>query len=375
MPEKARPKIELTLDDLNTPEVDARVEEMRTANEHPPFVQALGLGSTPLSAPSVRTGGWFRANSISLAFAGLLGGSLGWVLSEFIANPEAQEGQSLVWTAFWTGLVALGLGAVLSMWEGIQARSSKKSLNAARRALPVAVGGGAIGGIVAQTVYSNLVEDALRTALRQAIIEGKSADEVLPGLLNSVHIARSIGFGLLGACIGIALGVASGAKQRVINGAIGGAAAGLLGGWLFDYINLEIGGASRFVAMAVMGAVIGLAIGLVEAARKEFWIEIVSGGMAGKQFIVYHDSTSIGTAPDCHITLIKDPAISPTHLWLTRGTHGVTARAASAEPVTVNGLPLVEARLSDGDLVQLGQTLLRFGEKAPTVVMPGPLRA
>ena len=116
-------------------------------------------------------------------------------------------------------------------------------------------------------------------------------------------------------------------------------------------------------------------MGLVETARREHWLEIVSGGMAGKQFILYHQQTVIGSGADCHVTLIKDPAISPQQLQLTQGAAGLTARSLDPQrPAQVNGSAILEHTLADADLLQVGSTVLRYRSKTAAAPLPGNIR-
>ena len=105
-------------------------------------------------------------------------------------------------------------------------------------------------------------------------------------------------------------------KQRAINGALGGLGGGAVGGLVFEWITgEELFGVStgRLVSLLAVGLAIAYAIRLVETARREAWLSIVSGGMAGSKFIVYHDVTRIGASPECEIFLLKDSAIQEQH--------------------------------------------------------------
>lgn len=369
-------RVEISWNDLHAPEVDAQVARMREA-QAAPLVSAVG--APPPAASGARA--WLRGNVASMALAGLTGGLVGWGLAEVIAQPESSQswyGDGVtLGTMIFVTVFALCLGTIVSAWEGIGARSWPKAGAAIRRALPLLVGGGVVGGFLASKIYQSVMDAAIKRAMAQALAAG----EVTPAALNTVktaaHFGRGLGFAIVGAAIGVALGLASRSQRRAVNGAVGGAVGGFVGGFLFDYVGewIDSGIPSRIVALCVTGILVGVAIGLVEAARKEHWLEIVSGGMAGKQFILYHPSTLVGSAPDCHVTLIKDPAISPHHAVLDRQqSAGLAVRAVDpGSPVLVNGRAVTSVVLGDADLVQLGATVLRFREKAPASPAPGPI--
>ena len=76
---------------------------------------------------------------------------------------------------------------------------------------------------------------------------------------------------------------------------------------------LESQGTARLIGLLFVGVGIGVAIGLIETARRDAWLNVVGGAMTGKEFIVYEAETKIGSDPKCEIVLIKDPAIQPYH--------------------------------------------------------------
>lgn len=372
-------RLVITGEDLQTSDLDMRVQQMRAATA-PQIVRAVG------EAPSqVRT----RSVALVMLLAGLVGGLLGWGASELISQSWRVE-QSLSadnlldceattieefedclyepWYGFGpvAGSVAfltpfaVVLGALLIGWEGIQSRSGAKFWRTAGRALPILVGAGAFGAWLASEVYMSMVDDV------------RSIDDL--------HLPRGIAWAIASSAIGCAVGAASRSGQRTLNGAIGGAVGGFIGGFVFDYIELSDTNSipNRVVGLTLTGACVGLAIGLVEHARREHWLEIVSGGMAGKQFILYRDVTTIGSSPTCDITLIKDVGIGAQHATLQ--TSGGLAELRSFGPtltVQVNGTPTEQRRLTEGDLLQMGATILRYRTKAeatPTLAAPLPPR-
>jgi hypothetical protein len=355
-------RIEITAADLATPEVEQQVRALQEAAT-PQLIRSVGTPQAPTP------GAWWRGSLATSTLAGLLGGLVGFALSEGIMGGDDTErffvDDVTMNTAMWMTLVALGISALLSGWEGIEARNGQKLLQAWKVGLPVTALGGFVGGVIAQVMFSSAFDRALERAMRAS-----SEREAIEIMESALRVPRAISFLVAGAIVGIALGVASGAKQKTINGAIGGAIGGFLGGFLFSFVTAS-GALARTVTLCVTGAAIGGAIGLIEQARKEVWLEIVNGGMAGKQFILYHDSTTIGSAPGCHVTLIKDPHIAPHHASIVRGPSGPEIHAADPSVgVLVNGQAVQRAPISSGDQVQVGTTLLRLGlreQATPTI--------
>ncbi|MEY2471588.1 MAG: hypothetical protein QOK28_917 [Actinomycetota bacterium] len=356
-------KIEITWDDLSGADVDRRIEDMKSAREIP---LSIPVGE----APTTTAGAWWRGTAMSLAIAGVVGGFAGWAVQEVMLSPDSAShhwygDSNTVSTILFISIVAVALGCAISSWEGVQARSTEKALSACRRAFPFLVGGGIVGGWIAQHVYESMLRDAIERAFRS----GQSEEDALNALRNAMHAPRGIAFAIACAAVGGALGAATQSSKRAVNGAVGGAIGGFIGGFLFDYIgewlNADSGVMPRLVALVFAGALVGGAIGLIETARRDHWLEIVSGGMAGKQFILYHEATTVGASPSAHVTLIKDPGIAPEHAVLSRS--GGSLRASSlttSTPLLVNGQPIAERVLADGDLLQFGQTVIRYRQKS-----------
>lgn len=358
-------KFVIAAEDLQDEAVDHRVAQMQSAAA-PQMVRSVGVAPAPVSGVSK----FLRGNVGMLGLAGLLGGIVGWVISEMVmgADGGSSGGDLAVETAIWLATFAAGLGAVMSAFEGVQLRSLAKVRIALLKSVPVVAGGALVGGYLAQSIYEPIIE----SAYRRAIATG-SVPEAESIMLGAMRFGRGVGFMVAGIAIGCALGAATGAKKRALNGAIGGAVGGFAGGFVFDWVGMSLGdgsgaGPSRLVALTLTGVLVGIAIGLVEQVRKDHWIEIVSGGMAGKQFILYHDTTEVGSDPACAVTLIKDPAIAARHVSLTQTPRGLLARQLSPiAPLMINGQQAAEHLLSDGDLVQVGTTVLRYGQRGQSM--------
>jgi hypothetical protein len=372
--------INIGWDELADDAVDRRVQELRAAREVP-LVQTVGSPTPQGAAGGV--GALLRGSVMTLAVAGLLGALATWVLGEVFLGADNEDhwyGDSVTTgNVLYTMSFVLGLGVLLSAWDGIQARSWPKTRSAILKALPVLILGGLVGGFITDKVYSSMIEDMGQEAAERAEQAANfvAGDRIFWDYIEShIHLPRGIGFALIGITVGAALGAASRSSKRAVNAIIGGLAGGFVGGYLFDYLaNAQDSGVvARAVATIITGVLVGVAMGLVETARREHWLEIVTGGMAGKQFILYHDETVVGSGADCHVTLIKDPQIAPHQITLRRAAAGLLlGNLNPAQPVTVNGQPVHQHTLADGDLVQLGATVLRYRQRGDNAPVSGQI--
>ena len=121
---------------------------------------------------------------------------------------------------------------------------------------------------------------------------------------------------------------------------------------------------SRAVGFACIGALVGLFIGLVEGWTKTAWLMMRKGPLAGKQFIMFKDTTILGSSPKADIYLFKDDAIEPSHAQIiNRGGRFEIEDCNSPDGTYVNGIPISRKVLEDGDQIVLGKTVLEFSFK------------
>ena len=170
---------------------------------------------------------------------------------------------------------------------------------------------------------------------------------------------------MFGVGIGAAAGIAERSVGKATNGIIGGLVGGLLGGAVFHWLSLNIDSASeaRLAGLSTIGIVVGAAIGIVEIARRQAWVRVVAGGMTGKEFILYHASTQVGSSPKCELTLIKDPDVLPFHMRIDDQGGRRLLTAYDGAEVTVNGAASRSRTLRNGDRVGLGGTTLEYLER------------
>ncbi len=180
-------------------------------------------------------------------------------------------------------------------------------------------------------------------------------------------MGRGIAWAIVAIPAGIGQGIALRERKVIINGLVGGVLGGLLGGLLFDPISLILvtddGQAtySRAVGFAVIGLAVGLFVGLVEGWTKTTWLLMQKGPLAGKQFVMFKDTTVLGSSPKAEIYLFKDDAIEPRHAIIyNRGGRFEIEDQGTEDGTYVNGIPVTTQLLSSGDQIVLGKTVLEF---------------
>ncbi|GAA0078119.1 hypothetical protein UT300005_24970 [Clostridium sp. CTA-5] len=182
---------------------------------------------------------------------------------------------------------------------------------------------------------------------------------------------RAIGWTVMGAGVGIAIGLIKPEKMRIINCVLGGIIGGFIGGFLFNFIaqsiSLDItdkGTVARAIGIIIMGVLIGLGIGLLEQFAKTAWLKVIRGEFEGKEYLVFEGITSIGNSGKNTIVLFKDKLVAPKHCDIVQeGNRYVLIDKGSPSGTFVNGVRITKYTLKQGDAISLGNSVLIFNTK------------
>ncbi len=184
-------------------------------------------------------------------------------------------------------------------------------------------------------------------------------------------IARSPAWAFMGMGIGAIPGIANSSSKMIFNGIIGGILGGFIGGFLFDPISyithsMNIGaGLSRGIGFACLAISTSFFVGLVENMAKDVWITMKSGPLRGKQFVIYHNPTFIGSSPKSDIYIFKDPDVMPTHAKIIKKgskyeiSEGSLGSDIYVNSEKINGSKILEAN----DTIIVGQSILEFQQR------------
>jgi len=298
----------------------------------------------------------FRLFIFYCSLCGAWAAFAGWALGR-PANLESgmKEGVRALYLGL---LVALALGIGDALWNFLLRQVIPLLL---RVLVVVAVGaaGGFAGGYLGQALY------------------GPSQQVVF----------LVLGWTLTGLLIGAAIGAYDylsclllgrdrrGARRKLLNGVLGGAAGGVLGGLLYVLLGGTWAGLFRAknadlwspsaVGFVVLGACIGLLIGLAQVILKEAWVKVESGFRRGRELILSKPETTIGRAEGCDIGLFGDPAVGRLHARIVQqGGRYILADAATPDGTYLNDQRIYQPTpLQSGDAIRLGNCVLRFGER------------
>ncbi|MBN1476530.1 FHA domain-containing protein [Candidatus Sumerlaeota bacterium] len=99
---------------------------------------------------------------------------------------------------------------------------------------------------------------------------------------------------------------------------------------------------------------------LSECSDPRGCLTVVKGKQRGKEFILDGERTMIGRSPECDIQL-SDWRVAKTHAHvLRRGPRFLIEDLGTWGAIHVNGAPVKETMLREGDLIQIGGTRMTF---------------
>jgi Inner membrane component of T3SS, cytoplasmic domain len=345
--------IRISDDDLHTRDVDSYVEMQSYLRRD------VGPVSNQPWLIRVIYANWFY-----LAVCSMIGGLIGWGILEPWFDDNRPDDEDVV-GLFLFPVAASAIGLFLGAAEGLICRNAARAIKCGA----VGLGIGFVGGLVALVPAGFIF--VIMTTIALSLWDEPQPNAMPTGLaLLVLMMGRAAAWSIVAIPAGIGQGIALRERKVIINGAVGAVLGGLLGGLLFDPISLVLisddGQAtySRAVGIGAIGLFVGLFVGLVEGWTKTAWLLMQKGPLAGKQFILYRDTTVLGSSPKADVYLFKDDAIEPRHAQITNRAGRFEIEDCNTPDGTyVNGIPVGRTVLNDGDQIILGKTVLEFSMK------------
>ena len=301
------------------------------------------------------------------ALAGLAGGAAGWLPVELATNGHSLTEQPTPGSMIATYFTM----AILSGLIGgaiVGTQSQNFELNLQNRNRFLRGFLVCFGLSIPATYYSNLAFSYILAA------GGWGVDH--PGSLLYLFFARLVGWSLMGALLGLGVGLASASLGNAAKGAAGGWLGGFVGGVAFDAIGAAIGGLmARLIGFSLVGLSIGLFIGLVQELTKAAWLKVEDGRVRGREYRLDRAISNLGKAEENEVGLFGDPGVIAKHARIDRlGNKFVIKDLSRAEGTFVNGERIESAELHEGDKITIGGYQLGFHVRAEASRAAAPSR-
>lgn len=248
--------------------------------------------------------------------------------------------------AIWCSAIALFIGLFMGIGEGVYYGSKKKAIRYGLIGAAVSLVIGAVSGYMAQWMYGSVNSDDVSSFVSALI--------------------RGAGWSIMGLGVGAAVGFIKPELKRIGFCAVGGLTGAFIGGFLFEYISLIITNdvVARCLALLIMGALIGIGVGLLEQFAKSAWLKVIRGEFEGKEYLVFPGVTSIGNNSSNTIVLFKDKLVEQHHCdIILHGTKYVLRDCSTSMGTVVNGMKTKQRILQQGDAIAVGNSILVFNCK------------
>lgn len=300
------------------------------------------------------------------ALAGGWAAFAAWGLVEAMGIFSAQkEYGDLARSAITSAMVGLFVASTIGMLDALLNAVGFQRVIRTGVCLIVGMFGGLVGGAIGQALYGPFENPAFRV----------------------------LGWAIVGIAIGASIGVfdvqravltkqpLGQARRKMINGMIGGTVGGVLGGVMFEFVRQGIPTvaslvkeidrsamlAPRAIGLVILGVCIGLLIGTAQVMLKEAWVKVEAGFKAGREMMLSKPETTAGRGEGNDIGLFGDNGVDKQHckIVLQGGRYVLVEVGSPSGGTFVNGERISgPTPLRSGDLIGLGKSALRFGERA-----------
>lgn len=293
--------------------------------------------------------------------AGAVAGLLAWIVVE----PSAPTPLSIEWTFFELRLIVM-----LGLLVGLTIGGLNGYMKGSRHYLVLGLILGAIFGAIGATLGYSVGGAVIHATFGPGIFDRLEATS-----LPKVILARTgIGIGL-GAGIGFGIGAAGLTLRRLIQGLIGGILGGAIGGALFDTASLSLSGlvalkgpgaetgqVGRALLCILIGAGVGLLIGVVERVGRVAWVRLRLGRNEGREWVLEQQTSHIGRDERANIPLFGDQNVLPLHASIVRQDDAYWLYDAGTPIGTgLNGQRLNgPGLLQSGSIINVGHFELEF---------------
>jgi len=303
------------------------------------------------------------------ALAAFVGAFIVWAITEPFYSDKDESGIPFVSDYLLFGPVAGVMGLTIGLTYGIANRNARQAMYCGVVGVGVGLGATIVTTFIADLLF--MVTSSVAVGLAGDIQTLPEGEFPFKGVAFFVFMCgRGLAWAVVSMGAGLGLGVALKSKKLTLNGIAGGLVGGLLGGLLFDVIGRFVPGAqeeawlSRCVGISSVGLLVGAFVGLFENISRDAWLLMVRGPLAGKQFNLFKSPMVLGSAPKCDVYLFKDALVEPHHATVTKsGSKYVLADNGSKSGTLVNGRKIDRYVLQPGDVVAVGETVLKYHER------------
>jgi hypothetical protein len=289
---------------------------------------------------------------IFFGLTGVIAGILSWPFTELVIHYQELFGTLLLFNIVLGISVGLFMGGCFGASEGLISVSKDKIKKGIVTGTATGVVGGLTGFIAGQAALLFIGTTLFNSTTNFQRI--------------GIPVSRAIGWAIFGICIGVAHGVRSRSFGKIRNGVIGGCTGGILGGLAVEFIKIySLGNIfARLVGLVLIGLMIGIFYGFIENKLARASLSLLNGRYRGKEFPLTGRFTNIGSSQQTEIGINGYTKVSGVHAEIKKVKNDfVITDTGSKTGTFVNDARTAEKKLSDGDIVRIGDAQFLYKKK------------
>jgi len=289
---------------------------------------------------------------IFLSLTGAFSGMLAWPCVEFVLMHQSKFPTLLLFNIMLGICVGATLGGGFGSSEGIISGSRKKVRSGLITGVIIGSTGGILGFLAGQAALLFIGTTLFRSS--------ESYQEI------GFPLSRALGWGVLGIFIGAAEGIRSRSLPKVRNGIVGGFIGGLLGGISVEYLvytapSLYL---TRLSGFFILGLFIGIFYGIVENRLAPASLELLSGSLKNREYLISQKNTRIGSEEITEINLPGYKGVEGIHAQITKKKDAFVLTDVSSKKGTfLNDQRMHTTQLKHGDIIRIGDAQFRFKKR------------
>ncbi len=198
-------------------------------------------------------------------------------------------------------------------------------------------------------------------------VGGLLIGEALYQLLGRGDVWRVAGWAIFGLGVGLSPGLLSLSWRKALYGGAGGLLGGMLGGLAFALLRhlASLPLTRRAFGFALLGALVGLLMGLVPIVFRRAWLKVITSGRnEGKERIIDKACTRIGRNDALEFPLYGDKSVAPQQAEIRREGGRYVLHRLAAGPLTVDGAPVAgPVPLGNGTRIGVGREVVLFRQR------------
>jgi len=273
---------------------------------------------------------------------GFLGGLSSWPLLELVLSKQSLFSNYLVFFMTATLIPGLFMGLFMGCGEGLLNKSTSRTIKGAVLGLVIGAIGGILGGFIGQLLLVGIIQYFPDTDM---------------GL---ILLARTIGWALVGICVGVSEGIRSRSLRKMMLGASGGFLGGAMGGFVLELLsrNESSGTYLRLAGLLLMGTMISVFYTFFDKKYSFGILRVLNGSQAGKEYRINQKKMDLGSGNRTIIFSDYDQ-MSDKEIQLNVEKGVITVIDDKVENnLYVNEKATVKTQLKYGDVIKAGSVKL-----------------